>query len=118
MPGKYCCVVRWMLQVLFVLVVAFVTGQQLGTQQAENHPSLTIQSCSTNGGCRDETKSVMIDANWQTVYSILGPENIVSYLIASGTPVCAQMVLRVLRIVHWMVLTMKSIMASRRLVCP
>ena len=74
MPGKYCCVVRWVLQVLFVLVVAFVTGQQPGTQQAENHPSLTIQSCSTNGGCRDETKSIVIDANWRTVYSILGPE--------------------------------------------
>ena len=40
-------------------------GQQVGTNTAENHPPLTVQSCIKAGGCTSQQKSVVVDANWR-----------------------------------------------------
>uniref|UniRef100_A0A7S2B9T9 cellulose 1,4-beta-cellobiosidase (non-reducing end) n=1 Tax=Florenciella parvula TaxID=236787 RepID=A0A7S2B9T9_9STRA len=39
-------------------------GQKVGTLQTEEHPALTMQTC-TKHGCTTEDKSVVIDANWR-----------------------------------------------------
>ncbi|PFH51627.1 glycoside hydrolase family 7 protein [Amanita thiersii Skay4041] len=46
-----------------LLAVAF--GQQVGTQQAENHPALTVQQCASGGTCQTLQRSVVLDSNWR-----------------------------------------------------
>jgi len=43
-----------------------ILAQQSATQQSETHPSLTLETCSSDG-CSSATKSVVIDANWRWV---------------------------------------------------
>jgi len=45
-------------------------AQQVGQQTAEKHPALKIQHCTKSGGCRDEQKSVVIDANWRWTHTV------------------------------------------------
>ena len=44
-------------------------GQQVGSYVAEDHPSLTIASCTVADGCWAEKKSVVMDANWRWVHT-------------------------------------------------
>ena len=52
-----------------------VCSQQVGTNTAENHPSLTVESCTKNGGCQSEQKSVVLDANWRWTHTVQGYKN-------------------------------------------
>ncbi|KIM22435.1 carbohydrate-binding module family 1 protein [Serendipita vermifera MAFF 305830] len=56
-----------------LLAVAY--GQQVGTNTAETHPSLTWSSCAAGGTCTSKTASVVIDANWRWVHSTTGYTN-------------------------------------------
>jgi len=49
-----------------LLAVAY--GQQVGTQVAETHPTLTWSQCSAGGSCTTQQGSVVIDANWRWVH--------------------------------------------------
>ncbi|KAL4110249.1 hypothetical protein PRIC1_001941 [Phytophthora ramorum] len=42
-------------------------AQQVGSNTAETHPSLTTQTC-TSSGCTDEDTSIVLDANWRWLY--------------------------------------------------
>ena len=57
------------------LLVAAVNCQQVGHQQAEVHPQLTIQSCTKSGGCQSQDKSVVIDSNWRWTHTVNGYKN-------------------------------------------
>ncbi|KAG6610702.1 putative glycosyl hydrolase family 7 protein [Phytophthora cinnamomi] len=49
------------------LAVMTTNAQLVGTNQAETHPSLTTQSC-TSSGCTDEDTSIVLDANWRWLH--------------------------------------------------
>ncbi|KAJ9142186.1 Glucanase [Pleurostoma richardsiae] len=49
-------------------------GQQVGTNTAEKHPSMPIQSC-TSSGCTQEQTSVVLDANWRWTHVTDGYTN-------------------------------------------
>nr|BAD16575.1 cellobiohydrolase [Irpex lacteus] len=54
--------------------LAIAHGQQVGTNQAENHPSLPSQHC-TASGCTTSSTSVVLDANWRWVHTTTGYTN-------------------------------------------
>jgi cellulose 1,4-beta-cellobiosidase len=50
------------------LLTAVVRGQQVGTQQAETHPTMTWQTCTAAGSCTTNNGKVTIDSNWRWVH--------------------------------------------------
>ena len=58
-----------------ILLVAAANGQQVGHQQKEVHPPLTVQSCTKSGGCQSEDKSVVVDSNWRWTHTVNGYKN-------------------------------------------
>lgn len=61
-----------------LLLSAFLgsaNAQQVGTQTAEVHPSLTWQKCSSGGSCTTQNGKVVIDANWRWVHTVDGYTN-------------------------------------------
>nr|AAA19802.1 major cellobiohydrolase [Phanerodontia chrysosporium]AGJ81161.1 cellobiohydrolase [Phanerodontia chrysosporium]CAA82762.1 cellulase [Phanerodontia chrysosporium] len=55
--------------------LAMVSGQQAGTNTAENHPQLQSQQCTTSGGCKPLSTKVVLDSNWRWVHSTSGYTN-------------------------------------------
>lgn len=51
-------------------LVGAATAQQVGTYQAETHPSLTTYKCTKSGGCTSQTQSVVLDSNWRWVHQV------------------------------------------------
>lgn len=64
---------RNLLIVASLLSAAF--GQQVGTQQAETHPSMTWQKCTKGGSCTTTNGKVVIDANWRWVHQTSSTTN-------------------------------------------
>ena len=65
-----------LIRILIAAVLcAAVSGQQAGTNTPENHPPLTIQSCTKSGGCQTEAKSVVVDSNWRWTHIVSGTRN-------------------------------------------
>ena len=58
----------------FALLVV-VRGQQAGTQTAENHPPLSVQSCTAGGSCTTIQSSVVLDSNWRWLHSTADTTN-------------------------------------------
>ena len=52
-----------------------VNGQQVGTNTPENHPPLTVQTCTKSGGCQTQSKSVVVDSNWRWTHVTSGTKN-------------------------------------------
>ncbi|KAJ5469202.1 hypothetical protein N7475_006954 [Penicillium sp. IBT 31633x] len=50
-------------------------AQQVGTNTAEVHPSLTWQKCTTGGSCTTQNGKVVVDANWRWVHKTGGYTN-------------------------------------------
>ena len=55
--------------------LAAVSAQQVGTLQAETHPSLPSQKCTKSGGCVSQSTSIVLDANWRWLHSTSGSTN-------------------------------------------
>jgi len=55
---------------VFALCLAVVISQQVGTNTAENHPSLSIQECTGKGQCSTQQGKVVLDANWRWLHSV------------------------------------------------
>jgi cellulose 1,4-beta-cellobiosidase len=55
--------------------LALVAGQQAGSMKGEQHPQLTIETCTKAGGCVSEQKEVTIDQNWRWVHKVGQPVN-------------------------------------------
>lgn len=60
---------------LFSAFLAAGHAQQVGTQKAETHPSLTWSKCSSGGSCTTMNGKVVIDANWRWVHTVSGYTN-------------------------------------------
>ena len=60
---------------LSLSIFTVVSAQQVGTNTAEVHPSLTWQTCKTSGGCTTVNGKVVLDANWRWVHSNTGYTN-------------------------------------------
>lgn len=57
-------------------LAAMALGQQIGTNQAENHPRLTWQTCSGAGSCSTNSNgAVVLDANWRWTHNVGGFTN-------------------------------------------
>lgn len=57
------------------LLVAAAVSQQIGTNTAENHPSLSYQTCTKSGGCTTNQGSVTLDGNWRWTHTVGGSQN-------------------------------------------
>ncbi|EJD53248.1 hypothetical protein AURDEDRAFT_199579 [Auricularia subglabra TFB-10046 SS5] len=55
-------------------LLATVRGQQVGTNTAEKHPSLSWQKC-TKSGCTTQQASITLDANWRWLHTTTGYTN-------------------------------------------
>ncbi|KIJ47804.1 glycoside hydrolase family 7 protein, partial [Sphaerobolus stellatus SS14] len=55
-------------------LLAIVHGQQVGTQTAETHPTMTWQQC-TASGCTDVQGTVVLDSNWRWLHTTSGYTN-------------------------------------------
>ncbi|PVF92349.1 glycoside hydrolase family 7 protein [Serendipita vermifera] len=55
-------------------VVTLATAQQVGTQKAETHPSLSWSKC-TSSGCTQQSGSITLDANWRWLHTTSGYTN-------------------------------------------
>ncbi|GJE92061.1 glycoside hydrolase family 7 protein [Phanerochaete sordida] len=56
-------------------LLAMVSGQQIGTNTAEVHPTLTSQKCTKSGGCTNVNTKIVLDANWRWLHSTSGYTN-------------------------------------------
>ena len=55
---------------VFSSLLAAARAQQIGTETAEVHPSLTWQTCATGGSCTTTDGSIVLDANWRWVHQV------------------------------------------------
>ncbi|KAJ5873715.1 uncharacterized protein N7529_002145 [Penicillium soppii] len=60
---------------LFAAFLGAAKAQQVGTNTAEVHPSLTWQKCTTGGSCTSQSGKVVVDANWRWLHSNTGYTN-------------------------------------------
>jgi len=75
--------------------IAIVSSQQVGTSQAENHPSLQLSTCSKSGGCQNAQKSIVLDSNWRWTHNVGGYTNCYTgnkwdQTLCSSPTTCAQ----------------------------
>lgn len=61
--------------ILAASLLGLVHAQQVGTNQAEVHPSLPSQTCTTSGGCKTEATKIVIDSNWRWTHNVGGSTN-------------------------------------------
>ncbi|KAG8697438.1 Exoglucanase 1 [Ceratobasidium sp. 395] len=61
---------------LSLSLLAVVRGQQVGTNTAEVHPTLTWQKCTKSGGCQTQSGGkIVLDSNWRWVHTTTGYTN-------------------------------------------
>jgi cellulose 1,4-beta-cellobiosidase len=61
---------------LALCFAAAAFGQQVGTNTAETHPSLSWQKCTKSGGCTTVSSSkITLDANWRWLHTTTGYTN-------------------------------------------
>ncbi|KAJ5715885.1 uncharacterized protein N7483_013066 [Penicillium malachiteum] len=61
-----------------LLLSAFLSiaqAQQAGTLTTETHPSLTWETCTSEGSCTVTTGSVVIDSNWRWIHDVNSSTN-------------------------------------------
>ena len=51
-----------------LLLPAWCSAQKIGTSVKEEHPKLTIHSCTNKEGCSPEERAIVIDNNWRWVH--------------------------------------------------
>ncbi|KAI0316201.1 cellobiohydrolaseI [Amylostereum chailletii] len=60
--------------ITFSLLVA-VYGQQVGTLQAEVHPTLSTQTCTAGGSCTTKANKIVLDSNWRYLHQTSSSTN-------------------------------------------
>lgn len=61
-----------------LLALSFYTvvhGQQVGTVEAEVHPSIAWELCTSAGGCTTQAGQVVLDSNWRWIHSTSSDTN-------------------------------------------
>jgi cellulose 1,4-beta-cellobiosidase len=61
--------------ILFAAFLGTGKAQQVGTNTAEVHPSLTWQKCTSGGSCTSQNGKVVIDSNWRWLHTTSGYTN-------------------------------------------
>lgn len=56
-------------------LLASAIAQQVGTNDAETHPSLTWQRCTAPGSCSNVNGQIVIDSNWRWTHVVGGYTN-------------------------------------------
>lgn len=56
-------------------LLAIARGQQVGTNTAEVHPSITWQKCTGNQSCTTQNGKIVLDANWRWLHTTTGYTN-------------------------------------------
>ncbi|KAG8678021.1 Exoglucanase 1, partial [Ceratobasidium sp. 395] len=57
-------------------LLTVVRGQQVGTNTAEVHPTMTWQKCTKSGGCQTQSNGkIVLDSNWRWVHTTTGYTN-------------------------------------------
>ncbi|KAJ1560862.1 hypothetical protein HK096_006923 [Nowakowskiella sp. JEL0078] len=51
---------------------SYASAQLVGTNTAENHPALTVSTCTVSGGCSTQAASIVLDANWRWLHNSAG----------------------------------------------
>jgi cellulose 1,4-beta-cellobiosidase len=54
---------------------AIAGAQQIGTQLAEVHPTISWATCTVAGGCTTQAGQIVLDANWRWVHTTTGYTN-------------------------------------------
>jgi len=49
-------------------LLGLAAAQQLGMYKKEEHPKITVATCTKSGGCQTKTKAITLDANWRWVH--------------------------------------------------
>jgi cellulose 1,4-beta-cellobiosidase len=57
---------------ILLSLIAAASAQQVGTEQAETHPSMTWSKCTGTGGtsCALQSGKVVLDSNWRWVHKV------------------------------------------------
>jgi cellulose 1,4-beta-cellobiosidase len=57
---------------ILLSLIAAASAQQVGTEQAETHPSMTWSKCTGTGGtsCAEQSGKVVLDSNWRWVHKV------------------------------------------------
>ncbi|KAJ7131251.1 cellobiohydrolaseI [Mycena epipterygia] len=56
-------------------LLAVAHGQQIGTQMAEVHPTMTSQTCTAAGVCTTKNTAVVLDSNWRWTHQTTSTTN-------------------------------------------
>lgn len=56
-------------------LLAAVSGQQVGTLEAETHPSMSMQTCTSGGACTKKDTKIVLDSNWRWLHSTADSTN-------------------------------------------
>jgi len=56
-------------------LLGLITGQQVGNNKAEYHLPMALGKCTKTGGCDNEQKSIVMDANWRWLHKVGGSSN-------------------------------------------
>lgn len=56
-------------------LLAAVSGQQVGTLEAETHPAMSMQTCTSGGACTKKDTKIVLDSNWRWLHSTEGYTN-------------------------------------------
>lgn len=49
---------------------SMVAAQQIGTELAETHPSISYETCDGAGGCTSQPGEIVLDSNWRWVHNV------------------------------------------------
>jgi cellulose 1,4-beta-cellobiosidase len=64
-------IAEMMQKLLCASAASAVLAQQIGTNQAENHPPLTTYVCASDGTCNADTStSIVLDQNWRWLHQV------------------------------------------------
>jgi cellulose 1,4-beta-cellobiosidase len=56
-------------------LLAAARGQQVGTNTAETHPGMSMQTCTASGTCTTKNTKIVLDANWRWLHTTSGYTN-------------------------------------------
>lgn len=56
-------------------LLAAVSGQQVGTNTPETHPSMSMSTCTSGGSCTTKATKIVLDSNWRWLHTTDGTDN-------------------------------------------
>merc|ERR1711982_10940 len=60
---------------IFISTFGYGNGQQPGSLEQEEKPTITLKECTIAGGCSSKQAKLTLDANWRWIHEKSGYEN-------------------------------------------